>query len=357
MRRRLRFGLAMLLGLAAAGWVARDRIALAVYTRGAERAMAANSLDVLPDGLHAAFCGTGSPLPDPDRAGPCLAIIAGRRLILVDAGEGAARSLALMGLPAGGIERVLLTHFHSDHIDGLGALSLQRWVQAAATRPLTLQGPPGVEEVAAGFNAATRIDSGYRTGHHGAAIAPPSGFGFAAAPFAPAQGPTTISDEGGLKITAVSVDHGPVEPAVAYRFDYKGRCITVSGDTAPSPALEALAKACDLLVHEALQPRLTRVLGNAAARAGQPRIAQVMTDIETYHTSPEQAAEAAARAGVKALALTHIVPALRVPGLEPIFLGDAHDRFTGALWIAADRDLVSLPADGGIARGRLGGVR
>jgi ribonuclease Z len=355
MKRWLGLGVLLLLALGAGGWFARERIAMAVYERGAARAMATNSLDGLPDGLHAAFCGTGSPLPDPDRAGPCLAIIAGKRLIIVDAGEGAARNLALMGLPAARIERVLLTHFHSDHIDGLGALGLQRWVQANAAQPLVLQGPVGVGAVAAGFNAAYRIDSGYRTGHHGAAVAPPSGFGYSPRAFTLPQGPGVILDEGGLKITAVAVDHSPVEPAVAYRFDYKGRCITVSGDTAQSAALEALAEECDLLVHEALQPRLTRVLGTAAGRAANAGLAKIMADIEDYHTSPELAAESAARAKVGALALTHIVPPLRVPGLEGAFLGDAHDRFEGKLWIAADGEIVSLPAGGGMEIGTLGG--
>lgn len=355
MKRWLGIGLMLVLALAAAGWFVRGRIAMAVYERGAARAMATNSLDGLPDGLHAAFCGTGSPLPDPERAGPCLAIIAGKRLILVDAGEGAARNLALMGLPASRIERVLLTHFHSDHIDGLGAVGLQRWVQANAAQPLILQGPVGVGDVAAGFNAAYRRDSGYRTAHHGAAVAPPAGFGFSPRAFALPGGSGLILNEGGLKITAVAVDHSPVEPAVAYRFDYKGRCVTVSGDTAQSAALEALAEECDLLVHEALQPRLTRVLGTAAGRAGNAGLGKIMADIEDYHTSPELAAESAARAKVKALALTHIVPPLRLPGLEGAFLGDAHDRFEGRLWIAADREIVSLPAGGGMSKGQLGG--
>ncbi len=357
MKRWLGFGLLGLLLLTAGGWFARERIALGLYQRGAERAMTANSLESLPDGLHAAFCGTGSPLPDPDRAGPCLAVIAGKRLIIVDAGEGAARNLALMGLPAAGIERVLLTHFHSDHIDGLGALGLQRWVQANAVQPLILQGPVGVGDVAAGFNSAYRIDSGYRTAHHGVSVAPPSGFGFSPRAFALADGPGVILNEGGLKITAVAVDHAPAEPAVAYRFDYKGRCITVSGDTAQSAALEALAEECDLLVHEALQPRLTRMLGTAAGRAGNAGLAKIMVDIEDYHTAPELAAESAAKARVKALALTHIVPPLRLAGLESAFLGDAHMRFDGELWIAADRELVSLPAGGGMTRSMLGGTR
>jgi ribonuclease Z len=357
MRRWLAIAALLLLGVAAAGWFAREPLALAVYQRGATGAMAADPLADLPDGLHAGFCGTGSPLPDPDRSGPCLAVVAGKRLILVDAGEGAARTLALMGLPAARIERVLLTHFHSDHIDGLGSLGLQRWVQANATQPLPLHGPVGVGQVAAGFNAAYALDSGYRTAHHGAAVAPPPGFGFSPRAFALPGDTGVILNDGGLKITAFRADHDPASPAVGYRFDYKGRCLTVSGDTARSPVLERAARGCDLLVHEALQPRLTRVLGQAATRAGNSGVAKIMADIEDYHTAPERAAESAAEAGVKALALTHIVPPLRVPGLEAAFLGDARSRFEGELWIAADRELVSLPAAGGMERTRMGGGR
>jgi ribonuclease Z len=345
------------LALAATAYTLHDRIALALYERGARRAMAADSFAALPDGLHAAFCGTGSPMPDPERAGPCLAVIAGKRMILVDAGEGAARNLNAMGLSPAHLDRVLLTHFHSDHIDGLGPLAMQRWVQGNATTPLILQGPVGVGQVAAGFNGAYQQDSTYRTGHHGAAIAPPSGFGYSPRAFTLPVGKGVILGDGGLKVTAFTVDHGPVKPAVGYRFDYKGRCLTVSGDTVAGPALAEAAKGCDLMVMEALQPRLTRVLAGAAKSAGNAGLSKVMIDIEDYHATPEQGAELAQKAGVKALAFTHIVPPLRLKGLEAAFLGDAGDRFDGDLWIAADRDLVSLPPTGGIERKRLGGNR
>ncbi len=349
----------VLLVVFAAGWAFRSDIALRLYARGAERNIAADSIDGLPDGLHAGFCGTGSPMPDPERSGPCLAIIAGKRLIIVDAGDGAAKSIALMGLPVGRIERVLLTHFHSDHIDGLGALMLQRWVNGQARSGLPLVGPAGgrnggVGAVAAGFNAAYMVDSGYRTAHHGADVVPPAGFGLSPRAFALPATTLVASDDGGLKITAIRVDHRPVEPAVGYRFDYKGRCITVSGDTLPSAVLAAAAKGCDLLVHEALQPRLTRVLGAAASRAGNAPLAKILADIEDYHTTPEQAAALAETAGVGALALTHIVPPLRLSALEGAFLGDARARFGGPLWLMADHEVISLPATGGIEKRKLG---
>ncbi len=351
MRKILLWALAIA-GLAATLLFAlRAPIAMRIYGAGAERAMAGSALDDLPDGLHVAFCGTGSPMPDPHRSGPCTAVIVGTgkaaRIHIVDSGDGAARMLQRMRLPPGRISMVLLTHFHSDHIDGLGALAMQRWVGSAATRPMLLVGPTGVEQIAAGFNAAYRQDATYRTVHHGSAVAPPAGGGIAARAFAVPAGSAVLYDSDGLKITAIRVDHGPVEPAVGYRFDYKGRSVVISGDTKRSASLHAAAQGADLLVHEALQPRLTRVLGAAATRTGQPNLAKILTDIENYHSTPEEVADLAAEAGVKAVALTHIVPPLRLRALQGPFLGDARQRFDGPLDIMADGDLISLSAEGG----------
>src|SRR5262249_7585081 len=92
-------------------------------------------LHALPDGLHVGLCGSGSPMPDALRAGPCVVIIAGKRLYVVDAGEGSPRKLALMGLPPPLIDTILLTHFHSDHIGSLGEMMLQRWLGAGSATP------------------------------------------------------------------------------------------------------------------------------------------------------------------------------------------------------------------------------
>ena len=88
-----------------------------------------------------------------------------------------------MALAPGRIEALLLTHFHSDHIDGMGGLMLQRWVGGAHTAPLPVHGPDGVEAVVAGFNAAYTPDRGYRVAHHGPETVPPGGFGGTAKPF------------------------------------------------------------------------------------------------------------------------------------------------------------------------------
>lgn len=339
--------MAVVAALAALVWsFGRVAIGEAVWRVGARDAISRDLAAGLPDGLHVFVCGSGSPMPDPGRAGPCLAVIAGQRVFMVDAGAGGAARLTRAGFPVETIERVYLTHLHSDHFDGLGDVMLQNWVTGARPRPLPVSGPPGVERVAAGLTEAFAIDSGYRTGHHGPGVAPPSGYGLRAEPFMIPAGQDTLVllDEADLRITAIRVDHAPVEPAYGFRIDYKDRAVAISGDTVKSPAFIAAATGADVMFHEALQPRMTAILGQAAQAAGEARIAKVMTDIADYHATPEQAAESAAQAGARALVLYHIVPPMPSPLFHPLFLGDAHDRFAGRITVASDGLLVSLPA-------------
>ncbi|MBC7519654.1 MAG: MBL fold metallo-hydrolase [Sandarakinorhabdus sp.] len=322
------------------------QIGTALLARVATERAGRDATTGLPDGLHVVLCGTGSPLPDPKRAGPCTLVIAGTRLFIVDAGEGGARNLTLMGMPTGRVEALFLTHFHSDHIDGLGPIMLMRWSGKPNTGPLPVHGPPGVERVVAGLNQAYALDNGYRTAHHGPAIMPPGGAGGIAVPFAIAKAPVVVLNDGGVKITAFRVDHGPVDPAVGYRFDYKGRSVVLSGDTAPSASLVAAARGADLLVHEALQPVLVRKLTDALVAKGVANTAQITRDIINYHSSPEQAADVAKAAGVKALLLNHIVPPMPFKFAYPAFLGDAADHFGGRITVGEDGMIDSLPAGG-----------
>ena len=321
-------------------------IAVRVMRAGAERNFAADLVAELPDGLHVVLCGAGGPLPDPVRSGPCAAVIAGRSLFVVDAGTGGVRNLLRMGVPVGRIEALFVTHLHSDHIGGLGELAMQRWVGGSNTSPLPVIGPTGVEEVVAGFNQAYRLDSGFRTRHHGPALVPPGGAGLVARPFAaPPDGEVLVVwEEGDVRIIAFRVDHAPVEPAVGYRFDYGGRSLLISGDTRKSANLLRNAMGVDLLVHEALSPRLVGLASDAAAAAGRANVAQILKDIPDYHTTPVEAAEIARDAGARHLLYTHVVPPLPVPGLESVFLEGVSETYGGGVTLGRDGALVSLPA-------------
>ena len=215
--RRLGLSSLVVLGLAVGlGWVLRGEIAVRVMSTVVERNLAADPIAELGDGLHVVLCGAGGPLPDRSRSRPCVAVVAGDALYVVDAGSGAARNLARVGLPPARVEGVLLTHFHSDHIDGVGELVMQRWTGGSHRLPLPLHGAEGVDEIAEGFNRAYRLDAVYRTAHHGAGTVPPSGSGFRAQRFPePAPGESTVVIErDGLRVTAFKVDHPPIVPAV-----------------------------------------------------------------------------------------------------------------------------------------------
>lgn len=343
MKRWLIAGALLLLGTGIGVKLAQKPIAMALLKRAVAERVGRDATAGLPDGLHVALCGTGSPLPDPTRAGPCTMVIAGKHIFIVDAGEGGARNLNRMGMPIGRVEALLLTHFHSDHIDGMGPLMLLRWSGNAATTPLPVHGPTGVEAIVAGFNAAYATDTGYRVAHHGEKILPPSGAGGSAVPFAMTSDTVVVLEEDGLRVTAFRVNHAPVSPAVGYRFDYKGRSVVLSGDTAVSPSLVAAAKGADLLIHEALQPRMVKLLTEGLDARGIGNTAQITRDILDYHATPEQAADAARAAGVKALLLNHIVPPLPFKFAYPVFLGDAAQHYAGPITIGEDGMMLSLP--------------
>jgi ribonuclease Z len=343
---RGRIALLVVLLLVAGLLLLRGPIALRVMERGLARNLAADPIAALPDGLHVLLCGAGGPLPDPVRSGPCVAVIGGRTLVVVDAGSGGARNLQRTNFAPGLAAALFLTHFHSDHIDGLGEMALLRWTGGAKDAPLPVHGPAGVEEVVEGFVRAYRQDAGYRVAHHGAATVPPSGAGMAARPFAPpAPGETPVVwESGGLRVTAFAVDHEPVQPAVGYRFEYGGRSLVVSGDTAKSANLEASARGVDLLVHEALAPQLVARMNAAATAAGRTNLAKITADIPDYHTSPVEAAQIAQATGAKHLLFYHVVPPLPLPGLDRVFLEGVSDAYAGGVTLGRDGTLISLPS-------------
>jgi len=355
MAHRLQSGVAHILGghvrkkwllaavglVAAAGGVAysqRDTIAMALISRAADGAMTRNVMAELPaDQLHVGFCGTGSPLPNRDRAAACTVVIAGGKLFVFDMGEGSGKTLSLMGMPLDKIQGVWLTHLHSDHFEGLGPFTLQRWAGASATTPLPVSGPEGVTEITEGLNAAYRIDSTYRIAHHGEAVVPLSGFGMVGT----AIQPGTVYNANNVRITAFAVDHDPITPAFGYRVDFKGKSVTITGDTAFTPKLAVAAKGSDLLVSELLSPRMVNILANSAQKAGMVNRAKIFDDIQNYHISPEEAADVAKSADVGMLAFTHIVPS--VPRmLEFAIIGNAQARYDGPIAVMQDGDVLSI---------------
>jgi ribonuclease Z len=118
------------------------------------------------------------------------------------------------------------------------------------------------------------------------------------------------------------VDHRPVEPAFGYRFDGGGRIVVISGDTRPSENLVRHARDADVLVHEAMLPEYLDTVDEA----------DVAERLKSYHSTPEQAGEAARRANVKLLVLSHLVPG----GDEETFRERAAKEFKGTIVVGRD---------------------
>jgi ribonuclease BN (tRNA processing enzyme) len=134
-----------------------------------------------------------------------------------------------------------------------------------------------------------------------------------------------------VKVTAALVHHPPVEPAFGYRFDAPDRAIVISGDTAPSDSLIALARGADVLVHDALYTSAVDRLV-----AGVPNATALKRSIMSHHTAAEDAGRIAQAAGVKTLVLSHLVPADDPLVTDQMWLDAARTQFRGSVIVAKD---------------------
>jgi len=190
--------------------------------------------------------GTGTPVPSAERFGPSTLIEAGEQKLVFDFGRGVTIRLAQLRIPFGRIDAHFLTHFHSDHLNGLPDLWLTGWLRPPyghRDKPFALYGPPGLTKLTKGLTEAFSRDIEIRSeDEHD----PPQGIAFDVHESAPG----VVYDAGGVKVTAFANDHGRlVTPSYGYKIEYGGHSVVLSGDTRYSAAVVAQAKGADLLIH------------------------------------------------------------------------------------------------------------
>ena len=150
-------------------------------------------------------------------------------------------------------------------------------------------------------------------------------------------------DDSELRVTAIEVDHAPIEPAYAYRFDYKGRSVVITGDYKDHAPLATAAAGADLLVSEALSRSMISSLETAAGSSGRGQVETIMHDIQDYHISPEEAAAIANEAGVGLLVYYHLSPSPENFLMRRLFASGVN-AVRGDDWtIAEDGSLYTLP--------------
>jgi ribonuclease Z len=294
--------------------------------------------------MYAVLLGTGNPRPDNERAGPSTAIVIGEKVFLIDAGRGVMMRLAGANLAPQNIRAVFLTHLHSDHIDGLPDVFHTTWQFGRAT-PFELYGPTGTQDLMDGIMKFYATDIHIRRD---------------LTEKLPAAGATinlhtvregvVYSDED-VRITAFLVDHAPVEPAFGYRFDQietkvvvgnrpevsstvrEIASIVISGDTHPNENLIRYAKDADVLIHEAYLPQI---------KAPTDTASDDELWFTRYHSTAAEAGEDAARANVKLLVLTHLIPH-RPSTADAEFQSEAAKSFRGQIIVGHDLMRVDVP--------------
>lgn len=210
----------------------------------------AGAQDTPPAGrTKVVMLGTGTPNADPERSGPAVAIVVDGSAYLVDAGPGVVRRAAaaqragIEALGASRLERVFVTHLHSDHTLGLPDLLFTPWV-LERERPLQVYGPPGIREMIAHISAAWREDIRNRID----GLEPANETGYRAV--VKTVRPGIVYRDSLVTVRAFAVPHGDWKVAFGYRIETPDRVIVVSGDTRASEAVVRACQGCDVLVHE-----------------------------------------------------------------------------------------------------------
>src|SRR5229473_1521739 len=270
----------------------------------------------------------GGPRPRKVSSASAQVIVSNDAAYVIDCGNGVARQLVFADVPLTTLRHIFLTHHHSDHNADYGNLMWLAWTAGLRTRVDTW-GPPPIAKMTRLFFEMNAYDINARIADEGRVPLVPLVHAHEMS-----QGGLVMKDEN-VTVTAALVDHPPVVPAFAYRFDTAGRSIVISGDTNRSDNLIKLAQGADILVHEALWvPGVDRLVARVA------NAATLKKHIIDSHTSVEDCGKVAAAAGVKTLVLSHIVPKDDLSITDQMWIDAARAHFKGEIVVA--RDLMEI---------------
>jgi ribonuclease BN (tRNA processing enzyme) len=215
--------------------------------------------------MQLTFLGTGSAMPTGERMQTGLLVEDGDDRLLVDCGSGVLHTLARTDVGYEGVDTVLLTHHHLDHVSDLLALLKARWL--VGEESLTVVGPEGTEALVSDLldvhdYLQDRVDLTLRD-----------------------------VDEGSFEVAGFEVDSIPIRHSMdglAYRFDGGDEGdLVFSADTEAFPGMAEFAGGASVLVHDCSFPD--------------------EVDVDN-HPTPTQLGDSLADVDIPALYLTHLYP-------------------------------------------------
>jgi ribonuclease BN (tRNA processing enzyme) len=305
--------------------LAAGQVLLSGKIMTAEAGQGAPAPEKKASGTRLILLGTaGGPRPNKVRSSPSQVILVNSVPYVVDCGYGVARQLVMANVPLPKLGHVFLTHHHSDHNLDYGNLLYLAWYLGRKT-PVNTYGPPPIEKMTKLFTELNSYDINIRITDE--RKVPPAPL-FEAHEFD--KGGLVMQDEN-VKVTAALVNHPPVVPAFAFRFDTADRAIVISGDTTPCDNLIELARGADVLVHEVIhKPSLAKLV------ARYPNADKLLEHIVASHTTHEDVGKVAKAAGVKTLVLSHIVPCDDPSVTDEIWIEGAKANFEGRIIVGKD---------------------
>ena len=246
---------------------------------------------------HVILLGTkgGAPIRQGSRSPSSSLLHMNGETIVVDAGLGVTRSFVEAGHMAAHLKTIFITHLHCDHIMELGPLIYTAWASGLKT-PVDLFGPPGIGDYWANYIKAMSFDHDIRVNDD--KRAPLSGL-VRVHEYAEGQ----VAAFEGINVSSLRVEHPPVTDCFALRFDGPSHSVVFSADTCYFPPLAEFAKDADLLIHEAMLE-----IGVDIIAARMPNAPGLRNHLLRSHTMASDVGKIAAAAGVKRLALNHLIP-------------------------------------------------
>ena len=295
----------VLAGLAAASALATTTEQSAAQTAG-PRWTPQQAQAALKDakGTRLVLLGTAAgPVPGRSREMTSHVLLSNGTAYVLDCGMGVTNQYARTGIPFSALKSIFITHHHADHNIEYGPLLIVGWIQGL---PLDVRafGPPPLKQMTDDFMRSYKQTVDFWAED------------FQMEPLVSVKvqevsGSGPVMHDDNVKVSSIVVEHPPVKPALAYRFDFKDRSIVFSGDTAPSDAVAKMAKGADVLVHETMYvPAVEKYIKGQIAEGRPVKFEAFMAHMKADHTPSEDVGRIAQEAGVKTLVLSHLTPAV-----------------------------------------------
>lgn len=281
-------------------------------------------------GTRLVLLGTAAgPVPGRSRQMTSHVMLSNGSAYVLDCGMGVTNQFARTGIPFAALKSIFITHHHADHNIEYGPLLTVGWIQGMKPKGVQAFGPPPLKQMTDDWMRAYKqtVDFWAEDFH----MEPLSSVDVNEISSA---GPVTQDEN--VKVSAAIVNHPPVKPALAYRFDFNDRSIAFSGDTTPLEAVAQIAKDADVLVHEAMYvPAVESYIRDRIAKGRPVKFDPFMAHMKADHSPVEDVGQIAQEAGVKTLVLSHLTPAIDSI-LDETWRAPAAKHFKGAILVGKD---------------------